>query len=67
MPATAIVRTIIDLGHNLDLIVIAEGVETEQQRQSLSDYGCDELQGYLIARPAPAKELVGMIETSSDH
>ncbi|WP_101757004.1 bifunctional diguanylate cyclase/phosphodiesterase [Oceanicoccus sp. KOV_DT_Chl] len=53
----AIVRTIIDLAHNLGLKVIAEGVETETQAEWLRSYGCEELQGYLISRPQPALEL----------
>jgi len=51
-----IVRSIIDLAHNLGLEVIAEGVETEQAAQTLEGLGCDILQGFLLARPAPAEE-----------
>lgn len=47
----AIVRTIIDMSHNLGLKVIAEGVETHDQRELLCRYGCEELQGYLIGKP----------------
>ncbi|MEG2034564.1 MAG: EAL domain-containing protein, partial [Janthinobacterium sp.] len=53
----AIATSIIGLAHRLKLRVIAEGVETEQQRSFLSDNGCDELQGYLISRPLPAEQL----------
>jgi len=53
----AIASSIIELAHRLKLRVIAEGVETEQQRSFLSDNGCDELQGYLISRPLPAEQL----------
>ena len=47
----AIVRTIIALGHNLGLRVVAEGVETEQQIAFLSANACDELQGYYFSQP----------------
>ncbi|GGF66371.1 putative bifunctional diguanylate cyclase/phosphodiesterase [Alteromonas lipolytica] len=53
----AIVLTICQLAHNLGLQVIAEGVETDSQRELLHQYGCDYLQGYLFARPAPASEV----------
>lgn len=52
-----IVRTIIALGHNLGLKVVAEGVETEQQLQFLRENDCDELQGYLYGMPLAADEL----------
>ena len=47
----AIVRSIVDLGHNLSMRVIAEGVETEEVLDSLRENGCDVVQGYLLARP----------------
>jgi diguanylate cyclase (GGDEF)-like protein len=47
----AVVRSIVALGRNLDMRVIAEGVETEAQMSSLVAMGCDELQGYLLGRP----------------
>jgi len=48
-----IVRSTIDLGHIMDLEVIAEGVETAASLQCLREYGCDFAQGYFIARPMP--------------
>jgi EAL domain-containing protein (putative c-di-GMP-specific phosphodiesterase class I) len=54
--ARAITGAMIGLGHNLGLMVIAEGVETAAQLQILRDHGCDSLQGYLVQRPAPAEE-----------
>jgi diguanylate cyclase (GGDEF)-like protein len=54
----AIVRTIIGLAHNLRLSVVAEGVETKEQRQFLKTQGCDMMQGYLLAKPMPFQELV---------
>ena len=50
-----IAGAIIDLGHALGHIVIAEGVETEEQLVYLREHGCDEGQGYLFGRPMPAK------------
>jgi diguanylate cyclase len=53
----AIVRSIVDLGHNLHFHVVGEGVETTETWERLRDSGCDSAQGYLIARPMPLKEL----------
>jgi len=53
----AIVRSIVDLGHNLTLRVVAEGVETEDVLEELCRYGCDMAQGFLFARPMPLSEL----------
>ncbi|MCF8150775.1 MAG: EAL domain-containing protein [Burkholderiaceae bacterium] len=49
----SIARTIIALAENLGLHVIAEGVDTEEQRNFLSDSGCHAYQGYLFSRPLP--------------
>jgi diguanylate cyclase (GGDEF)-like protein/PAS domain S-box-containing protein len=54
---SAIIRTILALGQNLALNVIAEGVETEIQRDSLTQYGCRVFQGYLFGRPMPAEQF----------
>ena len=48
-----IVQTIIGMGRNLDLEVIAEGVETQAQKDFLARHGCDLYQGYLLGRPMP--------------
>ena len=52
-----IARTIVALGHNLGLAVIAEGVETAAQRDFLAGLGCDAFQGYHFGRPEPAGVL----------
>jgi diguanylate cyclase (GGDEF)-like protein/PAS domain S-box-containing protein len=53
----AIVRTIISMAQSLNLNAIAEGVETEEQRQLLLDTGCDCFQGYLFGKPVPVAEF----------
>jgi EAL domain-containing protein (putative c-di-GMP-specific phosphodiesterase class I) len=53
----AIIQAIVTLGHGLGMKVLAEGVETDEQRVLLRLAGCDEMQGFLFARPAPAAEI----------
>ncbi len=55
--AQFIANTIVQMAHALNMRVVAEGVETRKQRDLLVDMGCDELQGYLFAKPMPADEL----------
>src|SRR5262249_44011 len=52
-----IVRSTIDLAHNLGLEVIAEGVESERVQTKLADMGCDAVQGAFTRGPAPARDL----------
>jgi diguanylate cyclase (GGDEF)-like protein len=59
----AIVETIIVMTHKLGLRVIAEGVETPEQRLQLVRQGCDEMQGFLLAHPVPAGELPALLKT----
>ena len=68
--SAAIVRTILSLGRNLNLRVIAEGVETIEQMEYLQNNGCDELQGYFFSRPLPALEcrsFLGVGELTAQH
>ncbi|PWI57795.1 sensor domain-containing protein [Sulfoacidibacillus thermotolerans] len=53
----AIVTVMIALGHQLQMHVIAEGVETEAQLDFLRQHGCDEIQGYLLSKPMPLNEF----------
>ncbi len=53
-----IAQTIVSLGHSLGLVVIAEGVETKEQRDDLARMGCDAFQGYFFGRPVPAADLL---------
>jgi len=54
-------RKTIEMGHELGMHVIAEGVETQEQLDWLRANGCDRVQGYLFSRPLPAKELVNWL------
>jgi diguanylate cyclase (GGDEF)-like protein/PAS domain S-box-containing protein len=60
----AIVKTIIGLARNLELKVVAEGVETPDQHQLLALAGCGAAQGYLFAEPMPAKSVGAFIESN---
>jgi diguanylate cyclase len=59
-----IVRSIIDLAHNLGIKVVAEGVEDEATMDLLTEYGCDEAQGYYFSRPMPVDDVAPWLESS---
>jgi EAL domain-containing protein (putative c-di-GMP-specific phosphodiesterase class I) len=56
-----IVQSVIDLGRNLGLHTVAEGIEDDETWEHLRRLGCDSGQGYLLARPMPAESLVGWL------
>ncbi len=60
----ALVRAMVGMAKGLDLPVVAEGVETVEQRDFLRGVGCSELQGYLISRPVPAAAMAEMLQQS---
>ncbi|NAT17434.1 EAL domain-containing protein, partial [Pseudomonas syringae] len=53
-----LVNAMITLAHNLNLEVVAEGVETTGQLELLRSFGCNQVQGYLISRPLPMEQLL---------
>ena len=59
----AIVRAIIVLGHNLDLKIVAEGVENKDQMDLLRENGCDMVQGYLVSKPLCAEQMQHLLST----
>ncbi len=58
----ATAAAIISMAHNLMMSVVAEGVETQEQAQSLRELGCEELQGFLFSPPVPASEFVPFLD-----
>lgn len=61
----AIVKSTVGLAHNLGLNVVAEGVELEEQRSTLEELGCDEMQGFLYSHALPPKEFLKFFRSSS--
>jgi EAL domain-containing protein (putative c-di-GMP-specific phosphodiesterase class I) len=60
--ARGIVRSVTELGHNLAMRVVAEGVETLEQANFLRQIDCDEAQGYYFARPMPADATTAFLQ-----
>ena len=61
----AVTRSVVQLGHDLGLTVVAEGVESAGVRQRLLELGCDEAQGYLVARPMEPGAVLGWLAASA--
>ncbi|GFZ31028.1 hypothetical protein CSC2_15540 [Clostridium zeae] len=57
----SLVENIIDIGHKMNLKVVAEGVETEEQLDYLNKYSCDRIQGYYFSRPVPQREAISLL------
>ena len=58
----SICRALLSLGHSMGLTIIAEGVETAGQLQWLAAHGCDQVQGYLLGRPAPLADVLAVLQ-----
>jgi diguanylate cyclase (GGDEF)-like protein/PAS domain S-box-containing protein len=63
----ALAASIVAMGHALRLRVVAEGVETESQQRLLAEWGCDELQGFLLARPMPEPDFTAWWRRILEH
>jgi diguanylate cyclase (GGDEF)-like protein/PAS domain S-box-containing protein len=59
--SAAIVRAVIDLGHGLEMSIVAEGVETQEQLGFLAREGCDAVQGYFIGKPLPIGQYAALV------
>ena len=65
--SAAIVCAVANLGRSLDIVTVAEGVETEEQLALLRAAGCTQAQGYLLGRPIPAADLIFDVEIDATH
>ena len=63
---STLVKTILAMAHSLGLWVVAEGVETDEQRQYLESHGCEVMQGYLLSRPLSQEQFEEFIKTHTD-
>src|SRR4051812_32388476 len=63
--SAAIVRAVIDLGHGLEMSIVAEGVETQEQLSFLADEGCDAVQGYFLGKPQPIGHYAALVGRSA--
>jgi EAL domain-containing protein (putative c-di-GMP-specific phosphodiesterase class I) len=59
--SAAIVRAVIDLGHGMEMSIVAEGVETAEQLGFLASEGCDAVQGYLLGKPLPIAQYAALV------
>lgn len=61
-----IYKTVIDLAHNMDLTIVAEGIEVKEQKDFLLKNNCDIGQGYFFSKPLPATEIEKLLEKSAE-
>ncbi|WP_019637382.1 EAL domain-containing protein [Paenibacillus fonticola] len=64
---SAIVRAVIELGHHMELDIVAEGIESEEELHYLRNLKCDQFQGYLFSRPLPNDEFIHFIRDWNDN
>jgi predicted signal transduction protein with EAL and GGDEF domain len=57
-----IIKTIIAMARNLNIDAVAEGVETQEQKEFLTSYGCNRMQGFLFAHPVPVEQFKDLLE-----
>ncbi len=62
-----IVKTLISMAHSLNLNIVAEGVEESDQLQLLNEFGCDEIQGYLLSKPVEHGELLDIMRNPHQY
>ena len=61
---TSIVQAVVNIAAARDMMTLAEGVETSEQRESLRALGCSEMQGFLFSRPVPAPEILRLLQSA---
>jgi EAL domain-containing protein (putative c-di-GMP-specific phosphodiesterase class I) len=62
--AATIVKSTIELAHNLGMTVVGEGTSSKEIWDALAEYGCDEAQGYYVAEPFPAHEFASWLQAT---
>lgn len=62
-----LIETIITMGHGLGMEVVAEGIETDRERQFLQAHDCDQAQGYLLSHPLPLTALTSLLESAAQQ
>ncbi|WP_223069402.1 EAL domain-containing protein [Paenibacillus caui] len=61
----ALLKTIVNMGHNLEMTVVAEGVEAAEQLDLLREYACHQAKGYLLSKPVPASDMLATLTNIS--
>ena len=64
--SSQMIQNIIAIAKNFDMYVLAEGVETEEQKEALISFGCDRFQGYYFSKPLMTEDLIAFIKTKTD-